>query len=417
MVNRDVVRYPANDIERAAKQFPTPFFLYEEERIRYNCQRLKKVFEPLFPGFSPLYAVKANANPHVLKIIQSEGFGFDCSSPSEVFFLRQLGNHGMHTGNYLSEVEIREVLDTPHLLLNLDDISMLETVRKMGVPEFLSFRINPGITSGSMKSLLFAGPDAKYGVPWERAAEAYRAAKEMGLRRFGIHMMTGSNVRDETYFGLVTRKLLEVAGTVHRELGIEFETLNVGGGFGVPYRPDEASLDLGVVARNIRAAFDEVLPQFGMHEPRLMIEPGRLVMADAGFLVTRVNVIKDGYTRFAGVDAGMNDLPRPAIYDAYHHVSVLGKSVDEPLETVNVVGRLCENNDQFAKSRELPHLEPGDSVVIHNAGAHSYAMGHNYNGRTRSDEYLLRTTGELVHIRRAETVQDLMQTILPFALE
>jgi diaminopimelate decarboxylase len=323
-----------------------------------------------------------------------------------------MGAQGTHTGNYLREASVRTVLDS-HLLLNLDDLSILETVKKIRVPEFLSFRINPGIGSSTMKSNLLAGPDAKYGVPWEQATEAYRQAKQAGVKRFGIHMMTGSNVATEDYFPGVTRKLLEIAGRAHNELAIDFEYLNIGGGFNVPYRPEEPTFDLRKTAHSLRQVFDEELKKWHMREPRLMVEPGRRVLCDAGFLVGTVHVIKHGYKTFVGIDASSSDMPRPAIYDAYHHVSVLGKDPAAKRETVNVVGTICENSDQFAKDRSLPPIEVGDHIVIHNCGAHAFAMGHNYNGKLRSAEYLLTSSGEIRPIRRAETVDDLYRTVLP----
>ncbi len=412
-VNADVIRCPRQRLAEAAGRFPTPFFVYEEARLRHNCRCLREAFGKYFEAFAPLYAVKANANPHILKIMQDEGFGFDCSSPAEVWLANKLGGWGMYTGNYTTREELALVLASPRMLLNLDDVSLVATVADLGVPDFLSFRINPGITAGSMPSLLLAGADAKFGVPWEEAAAAYKAVKGLGVRRFGLHMMTGSNVLDEEYFFLVTRKLLEVAGAIKEEAGVDFEYVNIGGGFGVPYCPDEGSLDLEKVARGVRAVFDDECPRRGLKEPKLMVEPGRFLAADAGFLVTRVHVIKDGYKRFIGVDAGMNDLPRPAVYGAYHHITVLGKD-GAPVapEPVNVVGRLCENNDQFARDRRLPALEVGDVLVIHNAGAHCFAMGHNYNGRPRRDEYLLTGDGDFEHIRRAETVEDLFRNVV-----
>lgn len=408
-INPRVVYLPTEKIQEAVKKFPTPFFLYDEARIRENCRNLCTAFRRYFPSFTPLNAVKANTNPEVLKIIFSEGFGADASSEAEAWITRKLGGWGMYTGNYTTEAEFRYVKKMG-LLLNLDDISMIPTIKKIGVPEFLSFRINPGISQGGMKSLFFAGPDAKYGLPMRDVVEAYRQAKAMGVKRFGIHAMTGSNVRDADYFPAVTSKILELAGSVKKKLGIDFEFCNIGGGFGVPYRPEEPGLDLERVARGVREAFDVQCAKYGLKEPKLMVEPGRYICADAGWLVGRVNVIKNSYKTFVGIDAGMNDLPRPAIYDAYHHVTVLGKPLAGRKEKVNVVGRLCENNDQFAKDRRLPHIDVGDYIVIHNSGAHAYAMGHNYNNRLRSAEYLLTVKGSFRKIRRAETIEDLFKT-------
>jgi diaminopimelate decarboxylase len=422
MTNPNVIRLPQRDIKRAVAKFPTPFFFYDEKIIRYNCQRLKRAFGRYFKNFKPLYAVKANANPYILKIIINEGFGMDASSEAESYIAKKLGSWGMYTGNYTTEEEFRYVLQNKKMLINLDDISMIPTLKKLGMPKFISFRINPGISKAKIKSNVLAGPDAKYGIPWEQAADAYRQAVEAGAKKFGIHMMTGSNILDEDYFfAQITKKLLEIAGDVKKELGIDFEYLNIGGGFGVPYKPQEKTLDLNKIARNIRKVFDAQCKKFNLKEPILLVEPGRLIMADAGFLVAKVNVIKNGYKKFVGVDAGMNDQPRPAIYDAYHHITVLGannKGVEPPIggstpsEKVNVVGRLCENNDQFAVNRLLPKIKVGDVLVIHNSGAHSYSMGHNYNGRLRSAEYLLTKSGRIKQIRRAETIQDLLRTIV-----
>jgi len=407
--NPDVVYFAEAAVQRAAARFKTPFFIYEERRLRDNCRRFREAFRRYFPTFQPLFAVKANTNPELLKVIFSEGFGADASSEAEAWITQKLGAGGMYTGNYTTEEEFRFALDKG-LLLNLDDISMLPTIERLGVPEFLSFRINPGISKGGMKSLFLAGPDAKYGVPPKQVVEAYRRARDMGVKRFGIHMMTGSNVLEEHYFIEVTAKLLEMAGRVHAATGIEFELLNIGGGFGVPYRPAQRSLDLDKVARGIRRVMDRQCARTGLPEPTLMAEPGRYVGADAGWLVATVHVIKKGFKTFAGVDAGMNDLPRPAIYDAYHHVTVLGKCGAGRRRRINIVGRLCENNDQFARDRLLPRIEVGDIVVIHNAGAHGYAMGHNYNNRLRSAEYLIQLNGEIRKIRRAETIEDLFRT-------
>ncbi|MHC4884406.1 MAG: diaminopimelate decarboxylase [Planctomycetota bacterium] len=407
--NKNVVYLPSTAIRQAVKKYETPFFLYEEAKIRTNLTTFRETFRQYFPGFKPLYAVKANTNPELLKIIYREGFGADASSEAEAWVTKQLKGWGMYTGNYTRPDEFRFAMDCG-FDINLDDISMLKTLKKVGMPEFISFRINPGISKGGMKSLFFAGPDAKYGVPAEQVVEAYRTAKRMGVKRFGMHTMTGSNVLDERYFPTVVEKLLDLGGRLKQELGIDLECINIGGGFGVPYRPEEKSLDLEKVAKSIRRVFNRKLKEHGMVEPTLMAEPGRWIMADTGWLIGTVHVIKDGYKKFAGIDAGMNDLPRPAIYDAYHHVSVLGKSLKGKKETVSIVGRLCENNDQFAKDRKLPPVKIGDTIVIHNAGAHAYAMGHNYNNRLRSAEYLYTTKGTFKKIRRAETIEDLFAT-------
>ena len=409
-INPNVVYLPTRAIQRAARRFSTPFFIYEESRIRANCERFRDKFRRYFPDFTPLFAVKANTNPTLLCLIFSEGFGADASSEAEAWITQHLDATGMYTGNYTTAEELRFVLKTGRFRLNLDDISMLPTLRKIGVPDFLSFRVNPGLSQGGMKSLFLAGPDAKFGLPARDVVAAYRAAHALGVRRFGIHAMTGSNVLDERYFAAVADKLLTIAGEVKKATGINVECLNVGGGFGVPYRPEQPSLNLDQVARGIRRVFDRQCRRYGLREPVLMAEPGRLIMADTAWLVGRVHVVKHSSKTFVGIDAGMNDLPRPAIYDAYHHVTVVGKPLRGRKAPVNVVGRLCENNDQFARDRRLPAIRVGNLIAIHNAGAHAYAMGHNYNNRLRSAEVLIVRRGGLKKIRRAETIRDLFRT-------
>ncbi|MBI4232532.1 diaminopimelate decarboxylase [Candidatus Peregrinibacteria bacterium] len=416
-MNKDVIHYPAEAVAEAVERFETPFFLYEEARIRDNCRRFKGAFDRHFDDFWPIYAVKANANPAVLRVIADEGFGADASSEAEAWICDKLGIKGMYTGNYTT-TETLKFAGERGFILNLDDATNLDSFGEglIPVPELLSFRINPGIGKATNESCVTAGPDAKYGIKLEKAVEAYKRAVEMGVKRFGIHMMTGSNVpmEDQNYFGDIVRKLFEVVVAVKNVLGIEIELMNIGGGFGVPYRPEQDSLDMEEVALSVREAFDECCKKNGLREPRLMAEPGRYIVADAGWLVGHVTVIKESYRKFIGLDAASNDMPRPSIYDAYHYVSVLDKEGQPKVgetERVSVVGTICENNDQFAKDRDLPVCEVGDIVLIHNSGGHAYSMGHNYNGKLRHAEYLIELDGSLRQIRRAETIEDLYQTV------
>lgn len=405
-MNKDVIYRPEEAILKASEQFETPFFLYSEEKLRENCGAFRDSFRKYFADFQPMYAVKANSNPAVLKVIAEEGFEFDSSSKAEVWITSKMGYKGMFTGNYTPASTLSFVKEHGYVL-NLDDVSMVEFLPEIGIPEVLSFRINPGISKGGMKSLFTAGPDAKFGVPFEQAAEGYRRAKELGVQKFGIHMMTGSNVLEPEYFAGVVSKLLEIVADITKEAGVTIEFMNIGGGFGVPYRPEEVSIDLDAVAKGIRAVMDDKCAELGIEEPKLMAEPGRYIAADAGWLVGRVQVIKNGYKKFIGIDAASNDMPRPSIYDAYHYISVIPER--EEKEVVSVVGTICENNDQFARDRELSRCEIGDLVVIHNCGAHAFSMGHNYNGMTRHAEYLLESSGEVRLIRKAETVEDLFK--------
>jgi diaminopimelate decarboxylase len=410
-MNKDVIYSPEEDIARAVEEYETPFFLYSEKRIRENCRAMKEAFGSRFENFWPLYAVKANPNPEVLKIIQDEGFDFDVSSEAEVWICEKIGGKGMHTGNYTPASEFKAA-DEAGFILNLDDVTLLDAVKEIGVPETLSFRINPGVGNATKESCITAGPNAKYGVPHEKAVEAYRLAKEAGVKKFGIHMMTGSNVpiEEKDYFADIVRKLFAVVAAVKKETGIEIELMNIGGGFGVPYQPEKESLNMDELAASVRRVFDEECEAHDLKEPRLLLEPGRYISADAGWLIGNVRVVKDSYKKFIGIDASANDMPRPSIYDAYHYVSVLNGG--EEKEVVSVVGTICENNDQFAKDRELPVCKIGDSVVIHNCGAHAHSMGHNYNGKPRHAEYLLQEDGEIRMIRRAETIEDLYSTVV-----
>ncbi len=406
-MNESVTIFPRGAIVSAAAQFPTPFFLYDEERLRENCRAFRETFQAVFPDFHPLYAVKANANPDVLRIVQSEGFGFDASSSAEAWIVEKIGGTGMYTGNYTPAEELAFAASRG-FVLNLDDASMVDFLDEAGIPETLSFRINPGMGSGDRESNVLAGPDAKFGVPFEWASDAYRAAKDKGVRHFGIHMMTGSNCLDAAFFAQSVEKLFEIVATIKRDTGIEIEFMNIGGGFGVPYRPDEPTLDLRAVVAGIRRVVDEQCAKLDLKEPVLYAEPGRFIAADMGFLVGTVRVIKNGYKKFVGIDAAANDMPRPSIYGAYHHVSVIKVGYEKPtFETVSIVGGICENNDQFAKDRLLPACEIGDLVVIHNSGGHAYSMGHSYNGRTRHAEYLLELDGTIKKIRDAERIEDL----------
>jgi len=408
-MNEDVLYYPSKKkIEEAVLKFETPFFLYEESRLRKNCQNFLHSFRNYFPDFDPLYAVKTNSTPEIVKIINEEGFGLDCSSPTEAWLAGKLDIGGIYTGNFTPSEELAFAKKN-NLILNLDDISMIPFLEKIGVPDTVFFRINPGVNQSSNKSLVFAGPDAKFGIPFEQAADAYNAAKKIGVKKFGIHMMTGSNVLDEDYFAIIVARLLEIVAGIKEKTGIDIDFLNMGGGFGVPYKPEEKNLDMNKVAKGVRSAIDTQCKKYKIKEPKLLAEPGRYLTANAGWLIAKVIVIKNGYKKFVGIDASSNDMPRPSIYGAYHHVSIINNQSN--FEKINIVGRLCENNDQLAKNRTLPKTQIGDVILIHNSGGHAFSMGHNYNGRLRHAEYLIKENGNFQQIRRAETIEDYFQTI------
>jgi diaminopimelate decarboxylase len=386
-----------------AAHFGTPFHIYDEAGIRATGEKLIRAFAGT-PGFREYFAVKALPNPHILRIMHEIGFGFDCSSIPELILSRSVGARGdsiMFTSNNTSAEEFAAALGEGGCILNLDDISLLDKLPSL--PSLICFRYNPG--ERRTGNAIIGNPvEAKFGVAHDQLLEAYRRAHDQGIHRFGLHTMLVSNERDYHYMVQTAHMLLELTDWIGQELGIRFEFVNIGGGLGIPYRPEDGSLDLEALGR-------EIGELFGTFEapPRLYMESGRYITGPHGALVTRVINRKETYRTYIGVDANMSSLMRPGMYGAYHHIEVLNKQ--DKLETVDVVGALCENNDKFAVGRRLPHTEPGDLLVIHDTGAHGHAMGFNYNGRLRPKELLLCADGEVRLIRRAETVEDYFRTL------
>lgn len=392
-----------------AAHFGTPFHLYDEAGIRDTGRRLMNAFAGVH-GFREYYAVKALPNPRILEILRELGFGFDCSSIAELALARGIGARGddlVFTSNNTSAAEFVVAQADGGCILNLDDLALVGKVPQL--PDRVSFRYNPGATRRG--NTIIGNPvEAKYGVPDEQIEAAYRAVVARGARRFGLHTMLASNELDAQYMIDTIAMLLALVERLERALSIRFEFINMGGGLGIPYHPDDAAFDverLGMHAGALLAAFRE---RHG-HAPALHMESGRYITGPHGVLVTRAINRKDAYRTFIGVDASMAALMRPGMYGAYHHIDVLGKAagVDDPL--VDVVGSLCENNDKFAIQRPLPRIDDGDLLVIHDTGAHGHAMGFNYNGRLRPQELLLRCNGRVERIRRAETLDDHFATL------
>ncbi|MDY6830272.1 MAG: diaminopimelate decarboxylase [Thermodesulfobacteriota bacterium] len=395
-------------LDKVAAHYGTPFHIYDEAGIRDTGKALLDAFSSV-PGFREYYAVKALPNPRILDIMRSMGFGFDCSSIPELVLARRAGAIGeeiMFTSNNTSAEEFDAALADGGCILNLDDISLIPKVPKL--PELVCFRYNPG--ERRTGNVIIGNPvEAKYGVAHDQILEAYRKVRDMGARRFGLHAMLASNERNHTYMVTTAEMLLDLVRDISGTLDIQFEFVNIGGGLGIPYRPGEPPLDLPAMGAQISAAFQRFGRERG-HMPRLYIESGRYMTGPHGALVTRVINRKHIYRTYVGVDACMSALMRPAIYGAYHHISLPSKS-GGPVEIVDVVGALCENNDKFAVQRELPVAAEGDLMVIHDTGAHGIAMGFNYNGRMRPMELLLREDGSVELIRRAETAEDYFATL------
>lgn len=395
-------------VEEVASHYGTPFHIYDEVGIRQTGEALKEAFAGI-EGFQEYYAVKALPNRRILQIMNDMGFGFDCSSIPELILSREVGATGeqiMFTSNNTTKEEFDFAAQDGGCILNLDDVSLIDRVPQM--PELVCFRYNPGPRRTG--NIIIGNPvEAKYGITHDQVVEAYRKAKNKGASRFGLHTMVASNELDYSYMVETSRMVLELAAEVETALGIRFEFVNIGGGFGIPYRPEQQPLDLRAMSSEITELFDRFKAEHG-YAPKMVMESGRYMTGPHGALITRAINQKHTYREYVGVDSCMSSLMRPAMYDAYHHIDVIGKS-EKPLEQVyDVVGSLCENNDKFAVQRELPVIEDGDLLMIHDTGAHGHAMGFQYNGRLRPKELLMRADGRVELIRRAENNEDYFAT-------
>lgn len=406
-------------IRAIAEEYPTPFYLYDEKGIRETCRTLNQAFA-WSEGFKNYFAVKATPNPHILEIVKSEGLGGDCSSKAELILSETVGLTGediMFTSNNTPIEEYKAAKDLG-AVLNLDDISHIEYVdEKLGLPELVSFRFNPG--PARTGNVIIGNPsEAKYGFTEDQLFEGYRMLQQRGVERFALHTMVASNELDGSFFVETARMLFDLAIRIHKELGIRIEFVNLGGGIGIPYRPEEQPVDLIALGSNIEQLYQEMIVPADLHPLRVVLENGRMVTGPHGYLVTECIHHKHIYRDYVGVDASMANLMRPGMYGAYHHITVLGKENAPHDRVVDVVGSLCENNDKFAIERSLPEIARGDLLVIHDSGAHGHAMGFQYNGKLRSAELLLKENGDVELIRRAETYEDYFATVdfAPFAV-
>ncbi|BBO87172.1 diaminopimelate decarboxylase [Desulfosarcina ovata] len=396
-------------LDEIVAHFGTPFHIYDETGIRETGQQLKTAFAGI-PGFREYFAVKALPNPAVLAIMADMGFGFDCSSVAELDLSRRVGALGedlMFTSNNTTRQEFSSAMAGGGSILNLDDISLIDKLPAM--PELICFRYNPG-ERRTGNAIIGTPVEAKYGVSHDQLVRAYEIARDRGAKRFGLHTMLASNERDCTYMVQTAAMLLEQVERLSSHLNIRFEFINIGGGLGIPYQPGDAPLDLMRMSREITALFKSFADRNGSM-PRLFMESGRYMTGPHGVLVTRAINRKEIYRTYVGVDACMSSLMRPGMYNAYHHITVPGKT-DRSTQVVDVVGSLCENNDKFAIQRPLPAIAEEDQLVIHDTGAHGHAMGFNYNGKLRPKELLLGSDGTISLIRREERLEDYFATLL-----
>ena len=403
--------------EAQAKQirqdYPTPFHIYDERGIRANAQAVKEAFA-WNPGFREYFAVKATPNPFLMKLFQEYGFGFDCSSLTELMLCESIGAVGdaiMFSANDVPTEEFQKA----HALggiINLDDITHIDLLEKAigTIPETISCRYNPGGVYQIANGIMDNPGDAKYGMTREQLVNAYRILKEKGAKHFGIHSFLVSNTVTNDYYPTLARTLFSLVVDIQRETGAEFTFINLSGGVGVAYHPSQTPNDIRVIGEGVRQAYEEILVPAGMDNIAIYTEMGRFMTGPYGALVTTAIHEKHTYKEYIGVDACAANLMRPAMYGAYHHITVLGKE-DAPCDhTYDVVGSLCENNDKFAIDRALPAIDKGDILYIHDTGAHGYSMGYNYNGRLRSAELLFKENGDVQLIRRAETPKDYFAT-------
>ncbi len=407
-------------LEEIARRYPTPFHLYDEAGIRQNVRALRAAFA-WNPGYKEYFAVKATPNPAILKLLHEEGCGLDCSSLTELMLAEKCGVTGHDIMFSANDVPAEEFRLAHRLggIINLDDLTDVDFLKETvgTIPETISCRYNPGGTftlgeSNEGFQVMDNPGEAKYGMTRPQLTEAFRRLKAMGAKDFGIHAFLASNTLSNDYYPALARILFQTAVELKEETGCHIAFINLSGGVGIPYRPDQTANDIAVIGEGVRRAYEEVLVSAGMGDVRLCTELGRFMLGPYGCLVTRARHFKHTYKEYVGVDACAANLMRPAMYGAYHHITVMGKE-DAPLDhKYDVVGGLCENNDKFAVDRMLPEIDLGDLLVIHDTGAHGFAMGYQYNGRLRSAELLLRSDGSVKLIRRAETPEDYFQTMI-----
>lgn len=400
-------------LDEIMKKYPTPFHLYDEKGIRKNMQALKEAFA-WNPGYKEYFAVKATPNPFLIDILREYGCGCDCSSYTELLLSDAMGVKGEDI-MFSSNDTPREEYELAHKLgaiINLDDITHIDFLEETigEIPETISCRYNPGGLFKISNDIMDNPGDAKFGMTTEQLFEAFKILKSKGAKEFGIHAFLASNTVTNEYYPMLAKVLFEVAVKLQKEVGIHIKFINLSGGIGIPYTPDQEPNDIRAIGEGVREVYNEVLVPAGMGDVALYTELGRFMLGPYGCLVTKAIHEKHTHKEYIGVDACAVNLMRPAMYGAYHHITVLGKENEPCTETYDVVGSLCENNDKFAIDRKLPKIEMGDYLYIHDTGAHGFAMGYNYNGRLKSAELLLKENGEVELIRRAETPKDYFAT-------
>jgi diaminopimelate decarboxylase len=408
-----------NKIKNLLEKYGSPLQIYDGNLIKENLINFLQIMTNKFKNFKQYFAVKALPNPNILKLLVENGAFLDCSSLSELKLAEMIGVNGekiMFTSNYTSKEDLIYAKDL-NAIINLDDISLIEDLKSIGMPNILSFRLNPGIgkTDSETLSNVLGGPNAKFGISEDQIINAYKKAKEYGVNRFGLHIMTGSNVMDINYWTEIIKIVYYYINKIQKEVVIKLEFINIGGGIGIPYKPDVQPINIQDLANIISDSIEKEKTKYNLDTIDLFMENGRFITGPYGWLLSKCNVIKNSYAKYYGLDACMSNLMRPGMYEAYHHICILGKSnlCDNGIETekANVVGTLCENNDWFAKERILPVSNVNDIFIIYDTGAHSHSMGFQYNGKLRAPEILI-LNDKYKLIRRKEIFDDYISTVL-----
>ena len=412
-MNEKKLPFTRTQIEKIIEQYPTPFHIYDARAIRENARRFIQAFA-WAPGFKEYFAVKACPTPAIVRMLKELGCGTDCSSLAELILSERAGVIGediMFTSNDTPAEEYQKAWQLGSII-NLDDISHIEFLKKhVGIPEVICIRYNPGPRRMGSNTIIGNPEEAKYGFTHEQVFEGCARLRDLGVSRFGLHSFIISNDIDRSHYLQTAQMLFQLAADVKDALGVRIEFVNLSGGLGIPYRPDEDVVDIEALGREVHEAYDAIVRPAGLHPLKIFSECGRYITGPYGYLVSTVLHKKNIYREYVGLDACMADLMRPALYGAYHHITVMGKEDAPRTRVYDVTGSLCENNDKFAIARELPEIDTGDIVVIHDAGAHGHAMGFNYNGKLRSAELLLEEDGRIELIRRAETLDDYFATV------
>lgn len=401
-------------LDNLINDFPTPFYLYDEKAIRENIRKFTKAFS-IFPEFREHYAVKACPNPYILKILKEEGCGADCSSLPELMLSKMSGivdKKVIFTSNETPAEEYKYAYENGNII-NLDDITHIEFLKKtLGkLPETICFRYNPGNQKQGCNSIIGKPEESKYGLTREQIIEAYTICKNEGVQHFGLHTMVASNELNPDFFIDTAKLLFELCAEIQQKCGVRIEFVDLGGGLGIPYKPEQKAVDYDYIAQGIRKEYDRVIVPAKLDPLGIYWECGRPITGPYGWLITTAIHEKHIYREYIAVDSCMADLMRPGMYGAYHEITVSGKENEPKTEIYDVVGSLCENCDKFAVQRPLPKIQMGDHLIIHDAGAHGRAMGFNYNSKLRCGEILMRTDGSFKEIRRRETIQDLFATL------